>query len=307
MNAKESVATYCKAQAEINKIEKNNEEQRKALNERIKTCRSLLTDELTQKNMSCIEVFEDEATEPIYLRLKNQTGPTSITIDDILHVLKIINKDLLCSHAEKFENDLPKMVSATIQSYVKEEKQKNTQEKPSLVISQSKERGYTKDVNHSISHEIMQIAKDLIHARKELSTLKEKQTNEKKEQVSIQKEVESNVKEALKASDPKNMTTRVHMMQQDSEWVYYLRCKESERQVSLGIRKIIPIVENAVVDLLNEHGMSRSYNIGYQLDTSFWNALSTKISKQIELESSEKKVVSKLSLDRGAPRTNKKS
>lgn len=305
MNAKESVAAYCKAQAEINKIEKSHEEQKKHLNERIKTCRSLLMDSLTTQNISCIEVYDTNETDPQYLRLKPAVPNTTISMEDIAHILGIINKDHLTSCAEKHNHDLPKMVSATIQTYAREQK-KSASEKTSLSISSNRERGYSRDINETIPEETMQLAKDLLSARKELSNIKQKTSAEKKGSITIQKEVETQVKDALKATDPGNMTTRIHMMQGESEWVYYLRCKERERTQPLGIRKIITIIEDAVISTLNENGISREYNGTCSIDAHFWKSLKNKISHLMDQQSGETKTVSKISLDRGAPRNRKK-
>ena len=306
MNAKESVAAYCKAQSDINKIEKLSEEQKKLLNERIKTCRSLITDELSSKNISCMEVYDEDETEPLYFRLKNPMPNMNICVDDIVQVLNNINTTILNSCAEKYNNDLPKMVSSAIQNLVRDEKKKNYAEKSTLSISTNRERGYTRDLNQNVSDETLQIARDLLHARKELSGLKQKSSDQKKQCVTTQKEVENTVKEALKVSDPKSMTTRVHMMQGDSEWVYYLRCKETTKAPPLGIRKLVPIVEKAVASLLDESGLPREYNESQNIDPKFWNTLCEKISKEIELFYNQVKTTSRLSLDRGAPRQRRK-
>jgi len=307
MNAKESVAAYCKAQADINKIEKITEEQKKNLNERIKTCRSLITDELSSKNISCMEVYDDNESEPLYFRLKQPTPNMNISIEDIVQILNNMNMNVLNSCAEKCNNDLPKMVSSAIQNLVRDEKKKNcASEKSTLSISSNRERGYSRDVTQNVSNETLQIAKDLIHARKELSGLKQKTSEQKKQSMSTQKEVEQTVKEALKVSDPKNMTTRVHMMQGDSEWVYYLRCKESTKPPPLGIRKLVPIVEKSVASLLDENGLSREYNESQNIDNKFWESLCDIISKEVEMYNKQTKTTSKLSLDRGAPRQRKK-
>ena len=175
-----------------------------------------------------------------------------------------------------------------------------------MSISANRERGYTRDLNQNVSDETLQIARDLLHARKELSGLKQRSSEQKKQSVNTQKEVESTVKEALKLSDPKNMTTRVHMMQGDSEWVYYLRCKETTKAPPLGIRKLVPIVEKAVASLLDEIGLPREYNESQNIDAKFWNDLCEKISKEIEVFYDQVKTTSRLSLDRGAPRQRRK-
>lgn len=305
INAKESVAAYCKAQSDINKIDKLHEEQKKTLNERIKTCRSLLHDALSTKQISCIEVYDENDTDPMYFRLKPVATNVSWSIEMILQIVSYINKEQLSSCAEKNNNDLPKMISATIQDFAKDEKKKNVSDKMSLTITPNRERGYTREGN-PVPDETMQVAKELLHARRELMALKQKTTNDKKGSVTAQKEVETVVKEALKVSDPENKTSRVHMMQGDSEWVYYLRCKEQERTQPLGIRKLVPLIENAVANVLDAYGMPREYNDTFNLDAQFWNELCSKISSQFEAAASETKTISKLSLDRGAPRVRKK-
>tara|TARA_B100000482_G_C12585261_1_gene289444 strand:- start:363 stop:1280 length:918 start_codon:yes stop_codon:yes gene_type:complete len=305
MNAKESVAAYCRAQSDINKIEKVSEEQKKTLNERIKTCRSLITDELSSKNISCIEVYGDDETEPLYFRLKAPMPNMNICMDDIVQILNNMNTSILNSCAEKYNHDFPKMVSSTIQSLIRDEKKKNYVDKSTLSISSNKERGYTRDLNQNVSNNTLQIAKDLLTARKELSGLKQNASEQKKQCMNTQKEVETTVKEALKTSDPKNMTTRVHMMQGDSEWVYYLRCKETTKAPPLGIRKLVPIVEKAVVSLLDETGLSREYNEAQKIDAAFWNNLCNRISNEVDIFYKKTKTTSKLSLDRGAPRQRK--
>ena len=306
MNAKESVAAYCKAQSDINKIDKMNEEQKKTLNERIKTCRSLLQDALINKKINCIEVYEDNETDPVYFRLKPITTNVNWSIDTIVQIVQFINREQLMVHAEKNNNDLPKMISATIQNYAKDEKKKQVTDKMSLTITPNRERGYTRETNTNIPNETIQLAKELLAARRELTSIKQKASNEKKGSITAQKEVEQVVKEALKVSDPENKTSRVHMMQGDSEWVYYLRCKEQEKTQPLGIRKIVPIIENAVATVLDAYGLPREYNDTLKLDSQFWNELCTKITTQFHAAEGETKTVSKLSLDRGAPRVRKK-
>ena len=229
VNVKDSVTNYCRAQSNINKIEKDNEEKRKILNERIKTCRSLIHDELTQKQISCFEMFQD-GDEPLYFRLKPVLPNDQLSADDIITLLQSVNREVLSVCAEKCNHDLPKMLSVSLQNQVKKKRQESATEKTTLSISSSKERGYNRvSTEENVSEEITQVANDLIAAKKELGELKQKQSEEKKPNLEEQKKVEKTVKDALKQSDPKNMTTRIHMMQGDSEWVYYLRCKETER------------------------------------------------------------------------------
>lgn len=307
MNAKECVAAYCKAQAELNTIEKENEDNKKQLNERIKTCRSLITDELMKKNISCFEIYEEGVTEPLYFRLKQNLPNMNISIEDLMTALQSINREMLSACAEKHENDLPKMISSSIQSLIREaHKNKVTEDKVSLQISTNRERGYQRNFTQQVSEDTLRIAHDLIHARKELGSLKQKQSEKKKSSIAIQKEVESTVKEALKKADPSNMTTRIHMAQNDNEWVYYLRCKEFEKKSPIGIRRILPMVEKAMSSYLDTNGLPRHYTTTFNLDEHFFHSISLMITKTFEEEANEMKMISKLSLDRGAPRQRKK-
>ena len=306
MSAKQSVATYCKAQAEINKINKEHEEQKKILNERIKTCRSLLCDELSNKNISCIEVYDGDNAEPFYFRMKPVLPNINITMDHIVSIFQNVSREHLSQIAEKYQHDLPKMVISLVQNSMKEEREKNAGDKQSLCISTNRERGYQRDLKQDISDDTMQLAKDMLQAKKELTNLRQKQSSQKKESIDAQKSVENTVKEALKATDPSNMTTRVHMMHGENEWVYYLRCKEKEKTVSVGIRKVVPMIENAVVHVLDQHGLSREYNGTYNLGPDFWTALCKKIEIDFQSTTEETKIISKLSLDRGGPRQRRK-
>ena len=48
-----------------------------------------------------------------------------------------------------------------------------------------------------------------------------------------QKEVQERVRDELAASNPQTLTTRVHMTHGGSEWVYYLRCKETTKRAPM--------------------------------------------------------------------------
>lgn len=302
MDAKTSVVTYCKAQTEINKIDKAHEESRKALSERIKTCRSLVHDELVRKGVTCFEVQTEDTNDPVYFRLRHATGNNNLSYEDIVHIIAQIDQEALSSVADKHERDLPKMVTALIQTLNRKERQRQCGDKLTLSISNNCERGQNVADQLKVSDEIKQVAVDLLVAKKELGQLRQRQTQEKKQAVDSQKEVEQTVKDALKATDPENMTSRVHMSQGEDQWVYYLRCKEKERQEPMGVRKVSSAIEDAVIETLQEFGLTREYNNTYRIDEAFWKRMCTKLNTFFNEEKKKIKVVSKLSLDKAAPK-----
>lgn len=305
---RESVAAYCRAQAEINRVDKESEETKRSLNERVKTYRSLLTDALLASNVSCMEVPDGESV--VYLRMKANEPPLSIGVDDISEALSEIDLDCFKKTAEKHEHDLPKMVSASVQSFAKKRKAErggnapngSPLQKKTLSISSSKERGYDESSTQNVTPRMREMAQQLLGARKELSTLQQATTEKKKPSIATQKEVEETVKNTVKAIDPQHMTTRVHLTQADEEWTYYLRCKESEKPATLGVRKIVALIEQATAAYLDEQGSTRQYNGTQTLDAQFWDGLCDKITKYVQLEASQVKTVSRLTLNRGAPR-----
>ena len=104
MDGKNAMAQYCKAQAQINKIVKESDESRRQLNERIRTYRSLLQDELMQRQLSCVEV-PIEGKDPLYLRLKSTNTTMSIDADLILDFLKKIDNSVLNPFADRNGHD----------------------------------------------------------------------------------------------------------------------------------------------------------------------------------------------------------
>ena len=298
MDGKVAMSQYCKAQAQLIKLDKEDDEQRKALHERIRTYRSLLHDELNARQLTCVEVIPEGAEEPVYVRLKQQTSTTPLNAELVFEILRQIDHGVLGDFAEKNGHDFPRMVAAVLTHEIKTTHSKKL-EKSSLAISTTKERGF---VRSPVPNEVQQIATDLLTARSELSKLKQKGNVAKKPIIEEQKQVEETVKESLRASDPVNMMTRVHMMQDGGEWVYYLRCKQKETHPVMGVRRVVPIVESAFEKTLADHGMSREYNASLRLTAPFWNAFNAYLTEYMDAATKETKISSRLTLDRGAPR-----
>lgn len=300
---KSAMSQYCKAQAQINKITRESEEARRQLNERIRTYRSILHDELSQRQLSCVELQVADK-DPVYLRLKKTNNVMPIDPSAVIEMLQRINNATLNPVAEKHGHDLPKMVTSLLTQEIKKKQLKK--DKNTLSISNTKERGYERTMQETIPQQVRQVATDLIAAQDQLSKLRQRQSVSKKPIVEEQKAVEEKVKETLKAADPVSMTTRVHMLQDGDEWVYFLRCKEKETVPTIGMKRIMPMLESAITDVLRDHGLGREYNSTFLLTSEFWSKVCTVLEQSIDAVKREVKVTSRISLDRGAPRAGRK-
>lgn len=301
----DSISVYCKAQSKINSIEKETEERRRSLNERIKTCRSILHEEMRRRGITCAEVFEND--EPIYLRLKPcvQSGP--VRSEDVLRLLETMNDKNLEILAEKCEFQLAKMVAEFVNLALKDERRKGEEGdklcSTTLNISKAKERNFVK--NDEFDEEMKAMAQDLIVARHEMSELRVEQGKLKKECKEEQKRVEDTVKKALKVKDPETLTHKVHMVQDDGEWVYYLKCHDKQEQKSVGLRKAIPLIETCVSKSLEENGLPKEYSSATLRSKQFLDVLRNLLVAEFKTIEDEVVDKSKISFHRGAPRKRK--
>lgn len=298
------LAQYCRAQAQLNKVARDGDEDKKRLSERIRTYRSLLQDELIASNITCFEMHP-EGKDPVYVRLKTPQSQTPLDADVVTNILRNMQRDTLADMAEKNGHDLPKMITAALQHEIRTKFSKKS-DKKTLSISNTKERGFNGNQAHMITDTARQIATDLMGAKTELAALQSKQNLAKEPYLADQRTAEPAVKQTLKNVDPKTMTTRVHMVQDGDEWVYYLRCKEKKTTPIIGVRKMVPMVEAALVKTLEMNGMGREYNASFRFATEFWTAFGKILVVAFDKAVSETKTVSHITLDRGAPRAKRK-
>lgn len=300
--AREAMAIYCRAQANIMKLAKEHSDLHSELAERVRTTRSVLVEELLSHNITCMEFTPLHHTEPVYFRIRYTSKKLDIDSELVLKILRFTDPDDFASVAEKNGHDIPKMLAALVSSYVKKHTVSNN-EKPTLSVSKTKERGYAR--NHAVTPHLLKLAQELHDAREELSKLKELEKQKKMCHVEEQRLVEDEVKTLLKERDPTNKTAKVHMTQDGSEWVYYLRCKEEEKVPSIGVRRAVPLVEEAIYTTLQSLGMGREYSTRFLPSASFWEELQTCLCTKFEEVRGNTKLVSTLKLDRGAPRKRK--
>lgn len=299
--SQEAIQLYCRAQTKINEIDKSNEDTRKMLSDRVKTCRSIIFDELQRQNLRCIEIVPDGG-EPVYFRLKQSYPDYVVTLNNVITILKNIDAEQMYKQAEKNENDMPRILSFLLQKELQTQRTSNAPNKETLVISDSKERGYTVE-NTAVKENTIQLANELLSAKKELKNFQTEQQGKKRICISEQKEAEPVVKTALKEMDPVSNTSRIHMIQNGNEWIYYLRLREQKKKTKIGIRSIVPLVEEAAAEVLKHQGMSRELNM--HTKKLFWTSFLDKVTKDYEHLESKEKASSRLSLDRGGPRKKK--
>lgn len=295
--AKECISVYCKTEAQLNIITKQNEAERTEIQERILTNKSVLMDEMKNKNISCVEVNLDGEPGSSFLRLQQKTH-VNVTPGDVINILED-NLNGIGSYAEESGHDIPKMMSALIKSQIKQKKQQCTNSRCTLTFSSSKERGFSKESGYP-SSEFMGIAKDLLKDKSRLTGVRKRMQEERAPILEQQKAVEDDVKKALRIHDPQKKTQKVQMSQGGVDSVFYLRCREKEVKPKVGIRKIIPVVENATNICLEEFGLSRDFTPSSPLPLVFWTNVLSRIKEDVELLQSKVTSFSKLSLDRSA-------
>ena len=118
---KESVAIYCRAQAQINELDNQQQEERKRLTERVGTCRQLIHDQMVQADLTCMEI--EYEGQPFYFRLRPSIPAAQLGSDDILDVLMTgMTHEVLLGLVDAHDNHLPRMISAAFNALLKERK-----------------------------------------------------------------------------------------------------------------------------------------------------------------------------------------
>lgn len=298
--ARLAMTRYCKAQATINKIDNGSNEKRRELNERMKTYKSLLLEELIAREVTCMEVTPDGEGEPVYIRVKESSKAPEMSVELVMSILRGLNREQIHASADKSGHDFPKMMVQIVLAEIRDKHTRKT-EKKTLSVSKAKERGFSRQMD-TIQKDVVGIASDFLLARKEMGELRETQSSKKRALVEEQREVEDTVREKLKATDPVKMMTRVHMMQEEGEWVYYLRCREKELYPNVGVRRMMPFVESAVAAALEKEGFGREYSTTFTPTDSFWGKVGANLDEQVGKFTEKPKISSKITLDKGAPR-----
>ena len=302
----EAIGVFCKAQSKMKIIERETEEVIRNLNERIKTCRNIIHDEMRKKGISCAEVFACD-DEPVYLRCKPQVQSGPVKGSDVVRFLEEMSNKSLEVLAEKCEYDLPRMIAEFINLSIKEERKNSTNEADaptSLTISKAKERNFT-GLEDRLNEETKSTAKEFLIARKELAQLRQIQNQKKKDCKEEQKRVEDDVKTVLKLKDPDNMTQKVHITQDDGDWMYFLQCKEKHENKTVGLRKALPLIENCVTKSLEENGLPKQYISSTLYSNTFLDTLRKTLIEEFKKIEDEVVSKTKITLNRGAPRKKK--
>lgn len=309
MEGVQAMSAYCQAQARIDRIGKAAEEEQKQLTQEVRTYRSLLQDEMTAHGLTCIEVQTNGDDDAVFVRLKAVLGTVShIDAEVVMDVLRTIDAADLASHAQKNGSDLPRMLSSLLTDRLQQTSRSKRGERTSLIITTTKERDFSCNVTANVPERIVQIGKDLLRSRDSLVSLKRRCSEAKRPVVEEQKLVEESVKYSLKQADPVNMSKRVHMTETEhaGEGVFYLRCKEKHTAPTVGIRKIGPLVETSVADCLQSHGFNRQYDAAFRPSEAFWESVRQILAAGIGAIESGGKTTSRITLDRGAPRSSKR-
>ena len=295
--------TFCRAQARINEIDRSADAERKASAERVRTCRSLLLDELTQQKVRCVEVAAPGG-EVAFVRLKESTPQRAVPLDEILSALSRVSGDALRPHAALHGNDVPRMLAAIVKKDLRATTSvAQSPPKDVLVVSRHKARGYDGSVSAPAS--TRQMASALLDAMAEAKRFRGAVRDRKTPSVEEQKAVEESVKIALRTMDPATCTSRIHMIQSGVETVYYLRLREKRSTKRPGIRAVVPLIESAAASTLDAGGLPRDTGVGV-VDRwgVFWDPFVDRIREEYAALEKKEHVASRITLDRGPPRTS---
>ena len=299
------IAVYCKAQTQIMSIDKEHHEKVKELQTKIKTCRTIIQDELEKNNISCFEVVAEGEESATYFRIQRNCVQREVTPDIVQDVLQRINVSDFISHADKCGYVFSKMLSSYIYSNIRELSKNN--DKCKLTINNTCERGFVRSENNDVNAEVKNIALELLTTRKDLKTLKQNIIEEKTQPTLKLKNINDDVIKCLKESNPDTMTQKVHVMQGNGQETYYLRCKEKEQKKKIGVKKAKVMLEEIVNDVLDGYGLSRDFSPTTPIPNDLWDAINNKFVESYTFFTNnvQTKITKKLSLDKLGPRKSK--
>ena len=299
MTDHDAVMRFCKAQAQINSVIEADAGANKTLTERVRTYRSLLEDELKSNQLTCCEMIPDGASDPVYIRIKHASQPPPMDSKLLLGIISTINAETMQEKANRYGYDLPKILSGIVNDEIRTNYTKKSK-KSTLSISRSKERGFIPS-SYESPVEVRRLANQFIKAQTELRNMHAETKKRKEPHVAEQEIVKEEVKESLRATDPVNKMQRIHMTTSGSEWVYFLRCKESVSTKKVGVRKMIPLLETTIAKSLSSMGIGREFTESFKITHDFIETLKSHLEDDIQ-SAQVSKDTTRLTLERGAPR-----
>lgn len=314
--AVDCVTAYCKAQACINKIENENDATRRELVERIRTQRSMLHDALVRDKATCVEVYHESDAQPVLFRLQPAFTHISLNSEIAMNLLTNVDNSQYDAHAEKCGHDVPKMLSNILRFKVREMRAQQPQAKMRLVIDTPKQRENDATCGDVASRDAAQrlaasplfveSARDLLDAREQLNELRQLSATQKQDHMQTQKQVTPIVRRVLTHDDPDTQMKRVQIQRDGKEWMYYLRCKDVKKTKHMGVRRVAPLLEQSVANVLTANGLSREYLGIFQLNALFWSDVRRELDALMAGDALKQQPETKITLDRGPPRRKKK-
>lgn len=274
-----SIVTYCKAQAEIDRIDTSAADLHKSLKARIRVCKSLVHEEMVRANCSCLEVREAGSADIVYFRLKDKAAASSMTIKRVLATLEQARAAVALE-----EGGGEQVSDAIVSAFCDASAPKDS--RPTLHTCKHKKR-HTDVVQPDGT--ILKAAQDMLAAQSELRQSNKETKTQKMASLDVQKDVEPDVKRALQNIDPEHLTSRINLVHGTEKVVHYLRCTEQSKTKPLAVRQILPVLRESIAEALR--GTQR-------LDDAFWKQVVDEVQQKLE-EMSTSTTTSKISLDRG--------
>jgi hypothetical protein len=304
MSGHESVSTFCRAQVSIDHVREQGRRDRRDTQQRVKACRNLIIEELQRKNVTSMEVNIEGVAGPTFFRLKRQTCGT-VPVEDVLAILRQ-TRATLDAHSVEHGYDLPRLVAASLRTAWRARLDAGQPRKPTLLITASRERGVESTPAAAVSSECEALAQNMFEGRRELTAMRQTEADALAPAREEQRRVEQSVRLALDAVDPERRSCKVQVAPPTQgggtatpKQLYYLRCKEEQRRQRLGIKRVLPIVEEATAAVLERGGVPRDMLPTAQLPRNFWEDLMTLVEQRLrDAEQATLRTMTKISLDR---------
>lgn len=270
-----AVRRFCNAAMQLDDIDHAKEKQeRKDLKRENIGLRSILFDEMTRLNQTCIAVNNANDGKACYARIVERKKPVKITPEVVVQLLSVITLQQLVEQAQKdSEASLPSVLQACFVQLLKEsgESTKSLQMLPSL------QKGAT---GHSATPELRETAQRYGQTHQKLLSL-QKQDREIRKPFSREKtNVESTVAEhLLKASDTGLQRIKIQRGTEASE--YIIKRKESTRTKKPTTKSILPMVRESIKEVCDR--LQISYDVSpHGLNTIKRDATLKEIEKKLK-------------------------
>lgn len=219
-----SIESYVAAEMKIREAKRKYVEEKSDLKERINTCKQFLLEQMCHKNISCMEVKSKEDGQVAYIRIKYApVGTRTFSHNDMMNLLREVS----------YNYDTTQNVVDSIRTL-----STNTETKPTLEISPSKERGAEL---FPLPSDLKDVAYELISCKHKIKELSASEKGDISAYDHIKQQHHDSIVNFLKTKDSLHMIQRLSIPCGDETWTYFLRCVESARTKPIKLKELMEL------------------------------------------------------------------